>query len=473
MNPFDSFSPPFRKGRNSVSAGNHAAGRLSRRYTKNRVYRKAKLRDGYGTIHNKHLLKLSLLNVDGLCPQTLMDVKETLRIKQVDMCVLLETKRRFDPKDSYDSDEIEIQHDSIEIEGYEVKEYNRSDSAGDKKGGGICIYTRNSSAVSFNEYDPPITDPDLLFVKNERVWKITESARGKTAVCAVYAGFQAEDDRHASWNTNLFSVIQSEILDLRKKGYRIVLLGDFNGHVGNTNGIGVPGNNPRINRNGHRFIKFLDSSYCSHVNGMSNLTTGLWTRQRNGISSVIDYAVIGKESIDSVSSMTVDDKGTFGANSDHNWIFLDLHDTFVSKVKPPCKPRLNSKYNWKIQSQTNWSKFKDSVSTMLEGVSLDSDGSTMARKAVDILHHAGLADVGLHNVNAKSKTSMASQSLPWHIVTELNLKRKMEANWKLKCSTFSSLPEAAKTDQLRKELQAAEETFLEQKQKVSDLFFCP
>ena len=68
-----------------------------------------------------------------------MDVKETLRIKQVDMCVLLETKRRFDPKDSYDSDEIEIQHDSIEIEGYEVKEYNRSDSAGDKKGGGICI----------------------------------------------------------------------------------------------------------------------------------------------------------------------------------------------------------------------------------------------------------------------------------------------------------------------------------------------
>ena len=139
MNPFDSFSPPFRKGRNSVSAENHAAGRLSRRYTKNRVYRKAKLRDGYGTIHNKHLLKLSLLNVDGLCPQTLMDVKETLRIKQVDMCVLLETKRRFDPKDSYDSDEIEIQHDSIEIEGYEVKEYNQSDSAGDKKGGGICI----------------------------------------------------------------------------------------------------------------------------------------------------------------------------------------------------------------------------------------------------------------------------------------------------------------------------------------------
>ena len=31
MNPFDAFSPPFRKGRNSVSAANYAAGRLSRR----------------------------------------------------------------------------------------------------------------------------------------------------------------------------------------------------------------------------------------------------------------------------------------------------------------------------------------------------------------------------------------------------------------------------------------------------------
>ena len=108
---------------------------------------------------------------------------------------------------------------------------------------------------------------------------------------------------------------------------------------------------------------------------------------------------------------------------------------------------------------------------MLEEVSLDSDGSTMARKAAENLHHAGLSDIGLRNINAKSKTSMASTSLPWHIVTELNLKRNMEANWKLKCSTFSSLPENAKTDQLIKDLQAAEETFLLQKQKVSDLFF--
>ena len=90
------------------------------------------------------------------------------------------------------------------------------------------------------------------------------------------------------------------------------LLGDFNGHVGDTPGIGVVGNKPSINNNGRRFIDFLNNSHCVHVNGYQHLTTGLWTRQRAGISTILDYGVIASEHLPSVVSMLIDDQGVYG-----------------------------------------------------------------------------------------------------------------------------------------------------------------
>ena len=160
-----------------------------------------------------------------------------------------------------------------------------------------------------------------------------ESVRGKTAVCAVYAGFQAPDDRHGVWNENLLSVLRAEVAALRKDGFRVVLLGDFNSHIGCAPGVGVPGNHPDVNRNGKRFLDFLDDCHCVHINGRADLTTGLWTRQRGGFSTVLDYGLIAFEHISSVCSMLVDDRGLFpSGGSDHNWVFLDLEDNFVRKV---------------------------------------------------------------------------------------------------------------------------------------------
>ena len=69
----------------------------------------------------------------------------------------------------------------------------------------------------------------------------------------MYAGFQSPDDMNADWNTALFSVLKMEVESLRQEGFRVVLLGDFNGHVGDTPGVGIVGNKPDINRNGRRF----------------------------------------------------------------------------------------------------------------------------------------------------------------------------------------------------------------------------
>ena len=91
---------------------------------------RVKLRGRVGVVGSKHFLKISMLNVDGLTPSTLEDVKSTLLRKGSDVCVLLETKR---PHEEVGSD--------ISIDGYAVHEVRRSDVAGDRLGGGLAYYT--------------------------------------------------------------------------------------------------------------------------------------------------------------------------------------------------------------------------------------------------------------------------------------------------------------------------------------------
>ena len=61
----------------------------------------------------------------------------------------------------------------------------------------VLQYSPKVDGLVFKDYDPDLPDPAHAFVRNERAWKTLESARSKTAVCAVYTGFQAPDDRNA------------------------------------------------------------------------------------------------------------------------------------------------------------------------------------------------------------------------------------------------------------------------------------
>ena len=142
-------------------------------------------------------------------------------------------------------------------------------------------------------------------------------------------GCQYSDDRHHQWNSTIYRVVQKEAFQLRSKGYRVIFLGDFNGHIGDVVGEGVPGNASDVNANGRKFLDFLEITDSKHVNGDRRLTTGLWTRQRGGSKSIIDFAVVSSEHMNTVISLLVDDCGELGGGSDHNWLILDLTDNFV------------------------------------------------------------------------------------------------------------------------------------------------
>ena len=208
----------------------------------------------------------------------------------------------------------------MECQGYETTEKRRSDVAGEKAGGGLLFFKRQTEGLVFTDHMPQISDPTLAYVASERHWITVESSKGKTAICGTYLGFQAADDRHGAWNEGIYRVLREEIVALRRSKHRIVVMGDFNGHTGNVLGQGIPGNHAIINKNGERFLHFLETTSTSHINGAcrlhndwdSRLTSGLWTRQRGKSSTVIDYAVVSNEHMSSVRGMDMNDEGFYG-----------------------------------------------------------------------------------------------------------------------------------------------------------------
>ena len=442
-----------RRGRNTRS---HALPTSTRRRSRASAGKfKFRLRQNAGALKCKNNLKASFLNVDGLSDAKLEDVTATILSQSPDICFLFETKRR--------SEEIGI---DISVPGYEVSEVKRSDASGDRAGGGIAIYTKNTDGLLFNHHSPAIVHADLEFVQNERFWVTIDSMNCRTAICGVYMACQLPDDRHGEWNNAIYWVLRQECEALRSSGYRVVVLGDMNGHVGNQPGQGVVGNNADINRNGERFLSFLKDCDMRHLNGelrvpgdiTSRVCNGLWTRQRGNSRSVIDFVSISSEHVSTTTSMTVDDTGLLGGGSDHNWVAVVLSDKFrhLGRVKHFKQP----KKMWNLSGDFDWSAFKKAVVERLPTGSWDHlSVNEHASLLISSLHSAGESVIGFRQ--PKKKTSMKSRSLPVHMVSAIKRKRELERTWKSLSSSSDNNPAA---------VIAAEDAFVDQARIVGNMF---
>lgn len=428
-----------------------------------RIHKKGKLRESVGILSRKKGLGISLLNVDGLSDDALLDVENTLVTEHPDICILLETKRRFEDDDT-----------DIAIDGYDVLERKRSDAAGDKAGGGLAMFTRRGEGLVYKEHSPRISNPAHAFVNNERMWVTVQSHSRKTAVCAVYMGFQAQDDRHGDWNDIIYDVLRSEIHDLREAGYRVVLKGDFNAHVGSQLGEGIVGNHDSINRNGVRFLNFLRDINGCHVNGAcrvdgdwsTRISKGLWSRQRGGVSTVLDYGVILLEHLSSVKSFVIDDQGVFPTSSDHNWSFMELEDEFVVKGKVPSNRSVKKKV-WNFGDDFDWTSFTTTVEELVGETNFELMGmDDLAKVAAEILLRSAEKNIGLKESLGKQRRYTR---LPRDMVDAFEMRDILGANYKTKSSALASADRAGRTEERFAALSEAERLYNEQKALVSTL----
>ena len=201
------------------------------------------LRQDIGYVEKKSNLCVMSLNVNGLTQSSIHDIEAAVVSKRVDLVTVTESKFR-----------LEENPDHHMIPGFKTFEARRSDVAEDKGGGGIIVYYREGLSVT--RYSPPIACQMSAFVNNERLWTIVEGNKYKTAVCTVYCACQYDDDRNSNWNQLLYARIREEQADLRRKGYRILVIGDMNGHIGCDDNVGIPGNKPGIIPNGNLLYEF-------------------------------------------------------------------------------------------------------------------------------------------------------------------------------------------------------------------------
>lgn len=378
-------------------------------------------------LDRRKFVRLGCLNVNGWSEQSKFDVLAAIEAKNIDVFSLVETHARREDKET------------LKIPGFEVFQCKRQEATRDKKGGGIACLVRKSTGVKFKKLSPNIPRADLNYVSNERLWITYQSQHGKTAICTVYLGFNASDGRHLNWNKGILEVLTEEVRDLRESGYRVILQGDFNSHVGaDLQHGGIPGNHPpQPNRNGELFLAFLLENQLTHLNGAvrqqgdwdSRLSQGLWTRHSMDYrsSTIIDYVVVSSEHLGSAKEMTVDQGGLYGGDSDHNMLFSRFDDKFISTT-PRHSPH---KLSWNFTEDTDYSLFKQVVHRELDalhdvgpGVDALSDGLT--RALIKGLNEG----VGVRS----SAKPQGVKVYPRTVVNLLNERRSLEKNLKsLKC----------------------------------------
>ena len=411
----------------------------------------------------KEDLRLGLLNCDGLGTATWVDVRSTVETQRLDLVFLLETKRRD-----------EDVNEPLEIPGYMTIEKLRSDVNEDKNGGGIAVLCKQKEGLSFKAYDPDISDRQSVFVRNERQWVTIESESRKTAVCGLYLGCQNSKDNHGIWNDLIYNQVLIEVGCLRKKGYRIILLGDFNGHIGSVLGQGIPGNHSEINANGWRLLSFLKNADLIHINGAvtnpgdwaSKVTKGLWTRQRGGRSTILDYGVISTEHQNTVVKMEIDDEGKLPCgNSDHNWLLLTVKDNFVKQNRKSVVDE--QKEVWNINEESDWEPFTHFINKRIQ--EMDKSSITNYANSLSGAIISGLKLVfGVKTV----KTPTNRVALPEGIVKELKKKKEIKLSF-LKAQKEYSDKCAKSTEKITRpaELINLENKVNNQNERVNNLLY--
>ena len=143
-----------------------------------------------------------------------------------------------------------------------------------------------------------------------------------------------------------YEVIEKSISNYTETNNKIILVGDFNGKIGNDEN-GITNGDISITTNGRRIRSMVRTLNLDILNKHAKCE-GKWTRvntKNSNEKSIIDYAICSKTLSKDIMKVLIDDKETYkikGKNkSDHNTFIIDIEKTINNNKICP-------KYSWKI-----------------------------------------------------------------------------------------------------------------------------
>ena len=210
------------------------------------------------------------------------------------------------------------QEDLSRFEGYGIITNERG--FGDKIGGGLLTLIK--PGVSYLAWKP--IDKEFPETAKEKDWILVHEGAEKLALCFVYMAAQSTvNEDFMEWNRRLYCAIQRDVEAISSKEYKCIIMGDFNGHVGN-GPDGIPGNSWRVNYNGELLQNFIRVNNMTMVNADLTRTVGRFTRSAGGFSTILDYTICSQSANGLIKNMHIDEEGNILSGSDHASIMIEL-----------------------------------------------------------------------------------------------------------------------------------------------------
>ena len=268
-----------------------------------------------------------------------------------------------------------------------------------------------------HEWNPTVCE-EYQQVKNERQWLLVKGdGSKKLAFLNCYIACQSfTSDEFIEWNEALFQLMTQEALYLKKDGFMILAMGDFNTHVGQLPGLN--GNTPHVNRNYPMFNSFISDINLVIINTLP-LSNGLFTRFRGHQRSLLDYGLVDSDNVHNILSFNVDEDARFGCFTDHALIESTIQ--FQSIWRPPRDYQEMIKYNFRDGS--DFTSYKTILDSYLMSINLDDFAQLslpeMLSHIASNIHKAAKDSFGLK----VTKNKQYNTQLPAHILKTIKKKK--------------------------------------------------
>lgn len=228
---------------------------------------------------------MKLINIQGLTQSKMIELEELIDEHSIVFLTETQQKRKT------------VRLSEVNRQISKMRELN------DKKGGGLCILWKEQEHVSLQEINT--THSDLLVVRAR--------FRGMdfVAVLVYFSTGANAGERNEALENEVRNIIEAN------SGAQLIILGDFNGHVGF---IGPQ----LLDESGKRIIDLMEDYNLKMLN-MEEGCRQMSTWQRGEQTSTIDFILCNEQMYRNFRSMEIDEDGEVINCSDHNL----LSATFV------------------------------------------------------------------------------------------------------------------------------------------------
>ena len=215
------------------------------------------------------------------------------------------------------------------------------------------------------------------------------------------------------WNEDLFWLVTQEAIKLRKLGFIVLALGDFNSRVGLLPGL--EGNTPNTNLNAPMFLNFICEVNMVIINTLP-ISRGLFTRFMDssnlpGTRSLLDYGAIDTDHVDTVTTFLIDEDARHACGSDHALLECDLE--FSSR--PNIKWSFHDALQYNINESTDFTPYKTTLDHSASSIKLSEFSSLsselMLPNVIELIKTKNSFNKRYHNALMNSSSEVAETAL--------------------------------------------------------------